>query len=320
MITQENSNRVILIVKSSPESLSAAESFLRNRNWVVFSVTEITAALRLVVEFKKMYVFVSVDHTDKKVRHLPRLLSDTYPITPVAFSESQTATSFAAIQEMGLKYNLSHPVSGPAIERMIFRIDKEVVPKVPLQVVPTVTPAAVQETNATAKMTFGFLESPHFKGYVVGALPASASSGEDMLRARVRTKLQQFLTQNGVENASEASRLLRYTTMPPEDWAYEYGDFLAKSVQSADDVAMAFFQNPPRRLVFSESKSDTMTSFDLEHIKDDSVLPFDVYIYLPHNDKYILYTPQGRTFFGSQRKRLLDSGISEVHVKVEAKA
>ena len=63
-----------------------------------------------------------------------------------------------------------------------------------------------------------------------------------------------------------------------------------------------------------------MVALRLEDIKGDAPVDFDVYLHLPENDKYILYTPTGGVFYQKQKDRLKGKGVGQVHLRKGAEA
>lgn len=58
-----------------------------------------------------------------------------------------------------------------------------------------------------------------------------------------------------------------------------------------------------------------MVSIRTEDIKTDVPLDFNLYIYLPANKKYVLYTPQNGKFMEEQKMRLTKQGVAKLHIK-----
>jgi hypothetical protein len=115
----------IFILKSQTTTLAQAESFLRNRKWVVGSGTNLREALAYIIQKNPQYILVTADHPNRKVRLFPKMLAQAFPIRVIGFAEKGSGLSTKNLHEMGLEYNLYPPVSGPAIERMILKIKKE---------------------------------------------------------------------------------------------------------------------------------------------------------------------------------------------------
>lgn len=123
--SNSDAKKRIVILKATPASLFSAESFLKNRSWQVTSVMELKQILALALAKKVDYVFLSVDHASPKVSLLPKLLSQAVGIPVVIFGEGLSARGNQAIRESNHPYVLNPPVSGPAIERIILRIERD---------------------------------------------------------------------------------------------------------------------------------------------------------------------------------------------------
>ena len=61
-----------------------------------------------------------------------------------------------------------------------------------------------------------------------------------------------------------------------------------------------------------------MVKLSIDDLKEDAVVEFDLYIYMPGNNKYLLYTPQGMRFYGNQKNRLREKGVSHIHLRKES--
>ncbi len=57
-----------------------------------------------------------------------------------------------------------------------------------------------------------------------------------------------------------------------------------------------------------------MATIGLEDLAGDVAVEFNVYIYLPRNNRYVLYTPRGGVFYHVQKERLQSQGISQLHI------
>jgi hypothetical protein len=112
----------------------------------------------------------------------------------------------------------------------------------------------------------------------------------------------------------EENMNLKIKQVPFEDWAIEYAEFLRKSVHKGDEVAMAFFPHANVKANFSDSASDDMLAVSLEDLKEDTPVEFNLYVYLPANQKYILYTPRGGKLYGKQKEKLAQQGVSHMHM------
>ncbi|MBK9322805.1 MAG: hypothetical protein IPM97_07655 [Bdellovibrionaceae bacterium] len=117
--------KTMLIIKSNAGALTTVETFLRNRGWKIYSTPNLKEALVQLVQGKPSYVLISVDHPNKKVRALPKLLLQAFPVATIAFAENQNAISYKMLNESASEYRVYPPVTGPAIERCVNKYLKD---------------------------------------------------------------------------------------------------------------------------------------------------------------------------------------------------
>src|SRR5689334_15972296 len=101
--------KTMLILKSGPMKLGVVEVFLRNRGWQLYSTSDPKDALAHLMKMKPYYVLVSVDHANKSVLNLPRLLGANYTGVVIPFAENQTTSSFNALNGVICEYKVSPP-------------------------------------------------------------------------------------------------------------------------------------------------------------------------------------------------------------------
>ena len=80
---------------------------------------------------------------------------------------------------------------------------------------------------------------------------------------------------------------------------------------------MAFFPSENTKVDLEQSVSEKMLQIDLTELREDSVMEFDLYIYMPENQRYLLYTPTGRVLMGEQKNRLVGKGMTRMHLRKE---
>ncbi len=160
------------------------------------------------------------------------------------------------------------------------------------------------------------VESARFSGYLVAAMGKDKKIDNHFIEL-IRVKLMKFLKDNGETIENESNLQLKVRQVDFEGWAIEYAQFLRKSVHKGNEVAMAFFPFASAQTPVSESATATMVSVKTEDIQTDTPLEFNMYIYLPSNKKYILYTPEGGMFLSEQKKRLSKQGVLKMHIQKE---
>jgi len=174
-------------------------------------------------------------------------------------------------------------------------------------------PEAVKQASNLACIT---IQSPKFSGYLVCALGKNKKADKSLMDA-VQKRLFAFLKNNGEKVEEKDTMNLQIQQVDFTDWALEQAEFLRKSIHDGDEIAMAFFPTKDIDVQLEESASQKMVQLDINELKTDVPLEFDLYIFMPENNKYLLYTPQGQPLQGGQKGRLSEKGITHMHLRKE---
>lgn len=460
---QREVKKSVLVIKANPTSLGSVEGFLRNREWKIKSTTNLKEALIYLVQEQPLFVMISVDHPNKKVQNLPRILKQAFPVCVITFAEESSATSFKQLSNSGSEYMIYPPVTGPAVERTVNKYYKDLQTKssaahrehlegkidedsgviairgssqnfsgqnaqnilaqllsedhgannfgsvttsgadisgvvsgpkmgpagmaahgigagtlhsstldpqsgsspmrarqrggqgdmgswIPLPETidrkERLTPEQIERdpraTKADSIILRGtkealdkscvkspfkeaqtidhatnvaciVIESSRFSGYLIAALGKDKSI-DDKFIGKIQERLVRFLKDNG-ESISESEAMnINIKQVPFEDWALEYAEFLRKSVHEGNEVAMAFFPRAEIKAKAGDSVAEEMTTIQMEELVGNVAVEFNLYVYLPKNNKFILYTPRGGVFYDVQKDRLKGQGISQLHI------
>jgi hypothetical protein len=425
--SEQQLSKSILIVKASTKSLVTTEAFLGNRGWLIFSTTNLKDALNFLVEHKPPFVMISVDHPQRKVRVLPKILIQAFPVCIIAFVEQTTTASYRLLMDANTEYRVNPPVTGPAVERAISRYvrdqekiaadieqaaendaaqaarlqalnqlkslrsfgteeyqndveeeshqltpgpdtdleqtdltethatwkDDENPPKdqnlpkdesLPSDVFtgPSVlgreinNPAAMKDLGLSTLMALKnsanvgdgkvsqplgtatnvaciIIESTRFSGYLVAALGKNRKLDAAFLGG-IKQRLTKFLIESGEVLSQDEQMDIVIKPVDFQNWALEYAEFLRKSVHNGDEVAMAFFPIQKPTAEVGESASTDMASVKLDDLVVNVPLEFNLYMYMPVNQKYVLYTPKGSRLYQEQKSRLEGKGIKDLHM------
>ncbi|WP_374028092.1 hypothetical protein ACES2J_05450 [Bdellovibrio bacteriovorus] len=124
-MSQDSIKKKLLIIKSKPTSLGTVEGFLKNRDWTIKSTTNLKEALIFLVQEQPQFVMVSIDHPNRKVRNLPKILAQAFPVCVIVFAEENSAASFNMLNTSNSEYVLYPPITGPAVERTVNKFYKD---------------------------------------------------------------------------------------------------------------------------------------------------------------------------------------------------
>ncbi|MGZ3746919.1 MAG: hypothetical protein ACXWRE_06120 [Pseudobdellovibrionaceae bacterium] len=455
--------KTMLILKSQPGALGVVEVFLRNRGWQLHSTADLKEAMVQIVTQKPSYILISVDHSNKKTRALPKLLTSAFPVATIVFAESQSSVSYKILNESVTDYRVYPPVTGPAIERCVNKYLKDQQTKASIQknenfksggkgaagsevvsikgssdfnsegatrlltqflgedagMLTAIQVAAKGEYNnsiiaqpwteegegllenssaqdlratqqgqspqqhgfskgATAPEQKGshweplseneysrrqaegwarseanetliargvqrsleesvdargggpqakieettsvaciLVDSPRFSGYLIAAMGKNHKIDKVFMEG-IKERLFKFLKENGEEVSKNDSLGINIKQVDFEPWALMYAEFLRKSVHQGNEVAIAFFPRRPIHTILEESSHHEMAKLPLEEFQGDRQVEFDLYVYLPSNNKYVLYTPKGGIFYNTQMDRLKKQGVTHMHIEKNA--
>jgi hypothetical protein len=497
----QTEKKKLLIIKSHPQSLGPVEGFLKNRDWIVKSTANLKEALVYLVQNQPQFVMVSIDHPNKKVRNLPKVLMAAMPVCVIAFAENSTSASIKILSDCAAGYAIFHPITGPAVERMVNKFfkdqqanpggfanrnawnesgsssgsgviairgegaagdastttqsllaslmgglesgtggmtpmgmsasqnhDSNFIPSTinpssgpnhaaalsegmghndmnglstgnipnamsalstgngstnplspdyqgpavqndfetddkagsgngrgskgwaPLQQKAKITPQpdpdladsdevakapdslilkgtreamdsscvntekkSQEKITAATNVSCILVESARFSGYLVAAMAPGQSLDLQFIE-KIRGRLFRFLRENGERIEDNESMPIRIKPVPFAAWAVECAEFLRKSVHEGNEVAMAFFPRKDIKASVELSADEEMAAVSIRELEENVVVDFNVYIYLPRNNRYVLYTPCGGVFFSEQKQRLMNQGVSHLHV------
>lgn len=174
-----------------------------------------------------------------------------------------------------------------------------------------------EKTEATTSAACIVVESSRFSGYLVAVMGKNRKIDQEFIDS-IKRKLFKFLEENGEDVSNHDSMEVKIRQVDFEPWALDYAEFLRKSVHKGNEVAMAFFPRRPIHTILEESEHQDMAKIQLKELQGDRQLEFDLYVYLPNNNKYILYTPKGGVFYNKQMDRLKKQGVTHMHVQKAA--
>jgi len=372
--------------------MSSTEAFLRNRGWDVYSTADVKSALIQIVSKQHHYILISVDHENKKVLSLPKLIREKFNVTIISFAESTSTSSFNTLTSSPTEYKIYAPITGPAVERCVNKCtkDQETLGKLhekqPENYAPPVFLRAdddissvfiagknkinrgfgavhatdkeastknqrLQELrrlnaandsliaratqislignveildgnilNKVAKTTHPaciFIDSERFSGYLVAVLGHNKTIEHGFIK-NIQNALFKFLKENDEPIAETDTTQLLIKQVEFEPWALEYADFLKTTVHQGNELALAFFPTRPLIPRLDESPHSDMAKIQLQDLKGDCKVEFNLYIHLEINNKLILYTPSGGVFYQKQLERLKNQGITHLHLQKES--
>lgn len=176
--------------------------------------------------------------------------------------------------------------------------------------------AGIEKVARVSNATCVAIESPKFTGYLVAAFGSHKKIDPGFI-SLMKQRLTQFLQSQGEKISSDDKMEIKIREIEFEAWAVAQAEFLKKSVHHGNEVAMAFFPTSHANPKLQQSEHKEMLQVSIDDIHEDKAVEFDLFIYLPSNKKYILYTHNGEFIGGEQKGRLKSRGIDHLHFRKE---
>jgi hypothetical protein len=123
VMAEENVPKTMFIVKAKPESLQTAENWLKGKGWVIEATDQIKDALPKILAMKPQFIVLCMDHSNQKIRMLPKLFEQAFQTKVIAYLEGTSPSSLATIS--GMEYVLYPPITGTAIDRMSSKVERD---------------------------------------------------------------------------------------------------------------------------------------------------------------------------------------------------
>ncbi len=121
----EVSNKSLFFIISPDKKLTAIESFLKKRNYKVYIESDLKDALIRLIEIQPDFVFLALDHLNPKVSSLSKIIDQSIITHLIPFVHSSAREEIRKLNYGGFTHKIFPPLSGPGIERLVLKIEKE---------------------------------------------------------------------------------------------------------------------------------------------------------------------------------------------------
>lgn len=121
----EHEKKTLFFVKSPEYKLTALETYLKKRKYLVYIESDIKDALLLMIEVQPDFLFIALDHSNAKIASLPQIANQSILTHIIPFTHSSAREDMRKLDYSRFAHKIFPPMSGPAIERMIAKIERE---------------------------------------------------------------------------------------------------------------------------------------------------------------------------------------------------
>jgi hypothetical protein len=177
----------------------------------------------------------------------------------------------------------------------------------------------VAKIQSCTKVSCFKIEANKFSGFVIVAF-GEKDKIDTQFNKNIQTYLCEYMKINGLEVQTTDLQELKLKEVNFEAWSVREADFLMTSIHEGNEIALAFFPHEKADAPLELSAQANMAKMTIDEIKADEPIEFDVYIYLPTNNKYVRYTQKNGTMYSSQKDRLKSGGHAKIHIRKESES
>jgi hypothetical protein len=159
------------------------------------------------------------------------------------------------------------------------------------------------------------LNAPLWTGYLLVASEHLFDS--DILKGIVQDWVMGTFSQEGVEVDFEQGFIIKLSAINFEDFSKEFADYYQMIEVGYKKTILSFFKAPSYLLEINLHNAHNMIEVDLKEIPYSLPMPFDLHLYLPENEKFILYCKKNAKLAVLQHDRLLEKKIETLYSQLE---
>ncbi len=333
------SRKSILILKSSNDQTKDLEHFLRSRGFDITIVNRAREAIQMITEKKPDVALLSGDLLPARCAWLVGVLNQLTSV--VVFLGRNTARNMSVNRELAGTYVLEPPLDPMGLDLTMRRMERDRSKQNKLTahlndtqmwIMSTLADLSLKDlcepkTDANQNEAVGKPVEKIGKATKVVCLRVQSfkisghfilAHGQDrtlspgwMKRLQAQFKQYLFKFDDGLEMA--APEELKMEEVDFHQWSKSQAEFTLQSIHQEAEVALAFFRDPVQIEAKPSSRRGCI-ELGIDQIPEDGKVTYDVFVYLPQNARFILYTPNGDTFSADKKKKLVSQGINSVHI------
>lgn len=387
MISQKPEISLFFII-SPKYNIAAIESFLRKRNYVVNTESDIKAGLMKLIEVQPDFVFIALDHPNPKISVLPQVIEQCLTTNVIPFLHGSAKDEIKKLDDCTLIHKIFPPMSGPAIERMTLKLGPQLT---------EVEKKKQRDQNMDLVLNGYLAQLNDQQGFKVDGASASkehasrlksknsfyADSGKKQINPKQKLNLQAdferriqpylkdiletFQSSPSIDKQSKtiyclliqseawSGHLMAYSNVTldshllepvfknwvtqefrylgPHDshvffeieinlrdfkvWAENKSEYFQSLKVNDAELMMSFIGIEPSELLMEFDEEQDLIEVDLDLITLNTDLGMKLFLHLPENKKYLLYTPLHQQMSRAQKQRLQENKVEKLYTPVE---
>jgi hypothetical protein len=160
------------------------------------------------------------------------------------------------------------------------------------------------------------IHSPRFHGYLLLASANKIILNEETFRS-IKEHLMILLDKVGEKLMNLEELDVDLNGMEFNVWADEHAEFVVSSCHEGNEIGCVFISTPNTLPKVKENPDPKMVTIDTKDIQPDTKSKFDLFLYLPKNNKFIRYLRPGDTIKSKHIEKFEQHQIEGLHIKKE---
>jgi DNA-binding response OmpR family regulator len=325
-------NRTILILRETNEAFSDVEIYLRSRGTQLTVVHNARQAVQFITESKPDFAILSAKLLPKKSAWLVGILNQlTNVVVHIGRLSARTIEMTRDLNGIAL---LESPLTPIGLEQVFRKAERErekqllvtsQLDRTQTWIMSTLADLSLkqickagssnqsQENVQTVRRIICYrLQTQTLSGYFVLAYGKDRVPDAKWLE-QLRTQMSDYVTHFSETTDLTEPQEVWIEEVRFKEWSKEQAEFILQAIHQESEIALAFFKDPEPIEVQNSGKPDCV-KIPVDRLPEEMATQFDIFIFLPQNARFVLYSRKGERFDDKQKRRLQDEGISSVHV------
>lgn len=323
----------LLMLANAPGRLKEVTQSLKLKGWDLRSHTELKSFLVDVTRLQPGYALISVEFKHPNMTQIRHLLEKVYRVTLIDFAEEQNLETRSKLRDMDSLHKIYGSLNGPAFERLIARIsmdngfsnmDRSISDERLGRGIKAVLNTVFKADDSSLRSHLTWVShlhclevsAPGFRGHFLIAVANDRKLRGDVLN-ELSSGIGRLLDALGFDLEAMDMYDIAIRKVDFGDWASKAARIFERSVHEGLEIGIAFFpiEADEAKTVVDQFSNRGMVTIGVDELQPDLPLPFDVYIHLPLNDRFILYLPRAGTMSTHQQMALQSKGMMVVYTK-----
>jgi len=346
----ERMNNRVLILTTQNEKLEMTARYLSRRGWITNISTDIRQGLSVAVNDAPDFIFLSIHLAGSQLSSIQKLIYNVNKSVLILFSELSTTESAHRLINTEAKHIVYPSAGGPAFDRCLKSIMLDKVGRkakkstgaaywpygtnvrtkqtVNMSILSECLRAGLNKTcgytprnslqmrklGKVSKLTCIEIRSQSFRGYLVAARASNEILSKQFM-TQIRKHVADAMLRSGEILGDSEIYTAEVDDVDFKYWTLQQAHCFQMGLYQGEEVGLAFFESQDLDFQnLSERKHHMIGIQFSEEILQNKAM-FDLYLYLPLNERFIRYTKRGEKVSIKQFQKLKSNAITHLYFR-----